>query len=122
MTGKVKWSDFWFTFAPTRKWGSILYVRRHYGWPLRECIEMWKQAERDYLPGATGFLGYPQDVTDIFFSMNANRQYEEAEKYTCVYGCCSVLWLNGQNLGGFGPAGCPCDDMADPRDLTTKEE
>ena len=82
---------------------------------------MWKQAERDYVPGATGFLGFPKDVTHIFFSLSAHRQYEEAEKYICIYGCCSVLWLNGKNLGGLGPAGCPCDDMADPRDLTTKE-
>lgn len=116
------WNELTWKIPFLQKWGSIRYVSKHYGFPRRQTVEMWARAEREFVPGRDSLLGEEKSVADDFFSAAAHRQHEEAEVYTCVFGCCSVLWYRGKNIGGFGPVGCPCDDMKDPRDLTTKEE
>jgi hypothetical protein len=95
----------------------IVYVWRNEGWTLRETVDMWRESGRTFKPGGIDFLGQPRDRVGEFFVLNARRALEASENYACIYGCCTVIWRNGKNQGGMGPAGCPCDDMDDPRDL-----
>lgn len=109
----------------TRKWCSIYYAHKADGFPYRELVSMWNssvlEAQVNGYKSTGGFLGkllerdYPE--TSTFFRKVAHLMHERADTYRCVYGCCSVIWFNGHNKGGGGPAGCPCDDMKDPRDL-----
>jgi hypothetical protein len=100
-----------------RKWVSIVYLHRHYGYTYPELREMYRESVAAYKPGRKNFFGFEdKDVTGMYEAC-ADRQYDEADKYVCVEGCCTVLWHNGRNIGGGGPAGCPCDNLRDPRDL-----
>lgn len=99
--------------------GSILYIRRKHGWPLREIVAMWVKAGLDRRIGLIDWL-HPEGRTqgDNFFSAAARRMYDEATNWYCVEGCCVVIWSQGKNVGGYGTPGCPCDEMDEPRDLS----
>ncbi len=98
------------------------YVRRSYGWSFPVVRELWAKAEREYSPtshraaGLLRELGFKQTVSDQFFQLAAGKMNDESDAYYCINGCCVVLWhpVRG-NHGGWGPAGCSCDNLDDPR-------
>lgn len=95
---------------------SIYHVWRRQGWPLREVIDMWREAgEKDF--EGPGFLGFKRTHASEFFLLAADREYAEATNWYCVNGCCTVTWGKRGNMGGFGPAGCSCGNLDDPRDI-----
>lgn len=111
--GDLAWkSRFW------RKWTSIAYLHRNYRFPVRDLLVMYRQSVAEWVPGSENFLGFAENDVSGLYERCAHRRYEEAERYVCIEGCCTVLWHNGRNIGGAGPAGCPCDLLDDPRDLT----
>ena len=102
--------------------GCIWYIWRGDRWPLHEVIGMWRAAKRS--PNrdttlATDIFGGEDTTTARFFFAAAARRYDEATEWYCVNGCCVVIWGHGKrgNMGGYGPAGCSCDDLDDPRDI-----
>lgn len=100
--------------------GSIVYVWRKKGWPLREVVAMWIRAGRSPDLGKIDWLhNEGRTQADEFWATSARREYDEATNWYCVYGCCVVIWGSGKrgNMGGHGPAGCPCDDLDEPRNL-----
>lgn len=103
--------DFIFKHFP---WTSIFYARKHYGFEWLWLIRAWRDAEA----GTDSVLGGEKDKAEDFFYRCAHRSNEEVIEYQCVNGCCVVLWHPKRgNTGGYGPAGCSCDDLDDPRDL-----
>lgn len=106
--------DFFFDIPITRKWGCILHGKRHYGFPVRDLISMWAEA-KDAVKRPDPIFGDTMTDAAEFFSRCAHRRDEEADNYRCVYGTCVVIWHQGKNIGGYGRAGCPCDNMDDPR-------
>lgn len=95
----------------------VVYAKSAYGYSWRDLIRTWRESSDQ---SRESFLGMPIDRGVDFFSRLADRQGEECTTYTCVYGCCWIEWHPKKgNLGGGGPAGCPCDGMDDPRDMST---
>lgn len=106
--------------AELSAWSCIWYIWRGDRWPLREVIEMWVAAKRSPKRDRTlamDLFGGEDTTTARFFSAAAARRYDEATDWWCVNGCCVVIWGKRGNMGGYGPAGCPCDELPDPRDL-----
>jgi hypothetical protein len=114
------WS--WTYYVPGfRKFGTWRYLTRRDEDRLDRATfnRLWAEAktlDRTY----SGFFAELHGSTkathlDNFFYLLARWETDAADKYRCIYGCCVVEWLNGKNRGGWGPVGCPCDDMADPR-------
>lgn len=96
----------------------IHYIWRNDRWPVREIVQMWRDAGESARLGEIGpLLGEPRDQVSEFFALTAHRRYEEAVDWYCVNGCCVVTWGRRGNMGGYGPAGCSCDDQDEPRDL-----
>jgi hypothetical protein len=90
------------------KWAYILYARRTYGYSFADLIGYWNAAK----------VLCPSDPGTEFFAPLAHRSYEESTNWYCVNGCCVVIWdAKRGNQGGYGPAGCSCDNLNDPRDI-----
>lgn len=95
----------------------MFYARRQYGYPWLYLVRTWRAARPT---GRKSVLGRELGRLDEFFAALIERSHVEARLYTCVNGSCSVIWHPRRgNLGGGGPAGCSCDELEDPRDLTT---
>lgn len=77
---RVAWSNFWYRIPITRKWGSIIYVHNRYGWTMKQARGMWAKAQKEYIPGRKNFLGWEEDVTSMFFEINAELVYEREEE------------------------------------------
>lgn len=101
--------------------GYLEYVARVYGFSFVECRELWNEAEQTFRDRTqtnelVRDLGFKNRVSDQFFFLAASKMNDESEQYYCVNGCCIVLWHPKRgNHGGFGPAGCSCDELDDPR-------
>lgn len=100
-----------------QKWGSRAYTKHHYpSLTDADFNRLWRGSrERWSKESRRTFLGTEETRVEAFFYDLAGFNYDRAEKYRCVEGCCLVEWLDGRNQGGFGPAGCPCDALEDPR-------
>lgn len=98
----------------------VLDARIEYGFPLKDLKVMWDSSEPS---DELNFLGMQATKTTVFYSKCAARKYDECETYLCVNGCCSVWWHPKRgNQGGFGPAGCSCDNLKDPRGEKVEDE
>ena len=103
-----------FKVAP---WTVIFYAKREYGYSLRSLAKIWKVSRAE---DSSIFGKFPRTRTLDFFSRVADRAHKDSDIYQCIYGTCTIIWHPKRgNTGGMGPAGCPCDDMSEPRDLIT---
>lgn len=115
MSMRRRLSKFAFRWLPMP--GCLLHARREYGYSWRELVSAWRRAKARPDESVLGL--FPRSKAVEFYSALARRSHDEAVTYRCIEGCCSVWWhpFRG-NLGGAGPAGCPCDERDDPRDLS----
>lgn len=110
-------ADFLYKRVP---FSAVLDAKCEYGFPLRDLKVMWDSSESSDKPG---FLGMETTKAVDFYGKCAERCYDECENYICVYECCTVWWHPKRgNQGGFGPAGCPCDNLKDPRGEKVEDE
>lgn len=111
----INWS---WEVAPIRKLVSLHATHKRYGFSYPDLWALWSKAKREFTPGRKEFITKKEKtVTNDFFQLVAARSYREAEEYICVNGCCIILWRNGSETASYGPAGCTCQNLQDPRDL-----
>lgn len=98
-------------------WTVIFYARKQFGFEWSWLIREWIKSK----PGKQSVIrGNNLSKVDDFFDRLIERDIEENRvQYACVNGCCVVIWHTKKNYstGGFGPTGCSCEDLDDPRDL-----
>ena len=110
-------SNFLYKRVPSSAVLDMWFEERH---PLKDLIQLWRDSEASE---EKDFLGYPISKATDFYTKCAERQYDECVSYVCAYGCCTVWWHPRQgNIGGMGPAGCPCDNLKDPRGEKVEDE
>lgn len=58
-----------------RKWGSVIYLRRAYGFPYRDLLVMYRESVDAYTPGKKNFLGYEERDVSGMYKACAKRRY-----------------------------------------------
>lgn len=114
MTLKLKAAEFLYNHVP---WSSVVWARREFGFEWRWLIKAWIDSEAG---GYSILRQRPKNKQEVFMDKLIERDYElNRTEYMCVNGCCVVVWheKKQRNTGGYGPAGCSCQELDDPRDL-----
>lgn len=92
----------------------MYHTRKTYGFEWRWILRAWRESKA----GGESILGGTLDKVDDFMDKVIQRDHESNVNYRCIFGTCTVIWHPKRGyIGGFGAAGCQCDDMEDPRDL-----
>lgn len=60
-----------------RKWGSVVYLHRAYGYTYRELLVMYRESVAAYVPGSKSFLGFEQKDVSGMYKACAKRRYTD---------------------------------------------
>lgn len=106
------WANFVYRAFP---WTVVFTARKHYGYDWGWILQAYRSAEASE---ESTVLGSPVTRAVDFFSKCARRADDESVLYRCVFNACTVQFHPKRGVtGGWGRAGCPCDDLDEPRDL-----
>lgn len=92
---------------------AIHHARREYGHTTRSLLHTWHTTRHRTHPTTWTHPAWAHVIE--FYAQLEDDRLTTADYYACAEGSCTVIWHNGRNIGGMGPAGCPCEHLDDPR-------